>query len=63
MGASADRLATRFGVSRIEQDEYALNSHHSAARATAEGKLKPNICPVYAPTLIEVLLLFFLSSS
>jgi acetyl-CoA acyltransferase len=54
MGQSADRLATRFGVSRQEQDEYALYSHHSAAKAIQEGKLKPHITPVYYPTLVDV---------
>jgi len=54
MGHSADRLATRFGVTRRDQDEYALYSHHSAAKAIAEGKLKSHITPVLYPTLVEV---------
>ena len=53
MGHSADRLATRFGVTRRDQDEYALYSHHSAAKAIAEGKLKSHITPVLYPTLVE----------
>lgn len=46
MGHSSDRLAARFGVTRAEQDEYALNSHTKAAKAHAEGKLRPEIVPV-----------------
>ena len=54
MGQSADRLATAFGVTREEQDEYALRSHHNAAAAASSGFLQPHICPVLYPNLIEV---------
>lgn len=37
MGHSADRLADAFGVSRRESDEFALRSHHNAAKAHADG--------------------------
>merc|ERR550537_1971040 len=37
MGHSADRLADTFGVSRAESDEFALRSHHGAAKAHADG--------------------------
>ncbi|KAI6184445.1 hypothetical protein M3Y97_00596800 [Aphelenchoides bicaudatus] len=39
MGHSCDRLASTFGVSRREQDEFALRSHTLAEKATKEGKL------------------------
>ncbi|NWQ72163.1 ECHB enzyme, partial [Neopipo cinnamomea] len=39
MGHSADRLAAAFGVSRLEQDEYALRSHTLAKKAQDEGLL------------------------
>lgn len=39
MGHSADRLAAAFGVTRAEQDEYALRSHTLASKAQAAGKL------------------------
>lgn len=39
MGHSGDRLAAAFGVSRKEQDEFALRSHTLAEKATREGKL------------------------
>lgn len=37
MGSSSDRLAARFGVTRKEQDEFALRSHQNAANAHKEG--------------------------
>jgi acetyl-CoA acyltransferase len=39
MGHSADRLAAAFGVSRKEQDEYALRSHTLAQQAYDKGYL------------------------
>lgn len=47
MGESADRLAARFGVTRAEQDAYALRSHQGAA-AHAE-QLAEEIVPVVVP--------------
>lgn len=40
MGHSADRLAAAFGVSRLEQDEFALRSHTLAKKAQDEGLLQ-----------------------
>uniref|UniRef100_A0A3Q3WQK2 Trifunctional enzyme subunit beta, mitochondrial n=1 Tax=Mola mola TaxID=94237 RepID=A0A3Q3WQK2_MOLML len=40
MGHSADRLAAAFGVSRVEQDEFALRSHTLAKKAQDAGLLK-----------------------
>ncbi|XP_030577754.1 trifunctional enzyme subunit beta, mitochondrial [Archocentrus centrarchus] len=40
MGHSADRLAAAFGVSRAEQDEFALRSHTLAKKAQDEGLLQ-----------------------
>lgn len=39
MGHSADRLAAAFGVSRLEQDEFALRSHTLAKKAQDGGLL------------------------
>lgn len=47
MGVSADRLAARFGVTREEQDAYALRSHQGAA-ANREH-LAEEIMPVAVP--------------
>jgi len=49
MGANCERLAKRLGISREEQDRYALASHHRAARATEQGLLGRQIVPVRAP--------------
>eukprot|EP00516_Mucochytrium_quahogii_P006491 CAMPEP_0203749514 /NCGR_PEP_ID=MMETSP0098-20131031/4054_1 /ASSEMBLY_ACC=CAM_ASM_000208 /TAXON_ID=96639 /ORGANISM=" , Strain NY0313808BC1" /LENGTH=428 /DNA_ID=CAMNT_0050638587 /DNA_START=128 /DNA_END=1414 /DNA_ORIENTATION=+ len=46
MGHSSDRLASRFGVSRLEQDEFALRSQLNAARYHAEGLYNSEIIPV-----------------
>ncbi|KAM3860896.1 trifunctional enzyme subunit beta, mitochondrial [Diretmus argenteus] len=39
MGHSADRLAAAFGVSRVEQDEFAVRSHTLAKKAQDAGLL------------------------
>jgi len=49
MGESADRLAAAFGVTREEQDAYALRSHRAAARARADGRLAAQVVPVVVP--------------
>ncbi|XP_014859423.1 PREDICTED: trifunctional enzyme subunit beta, mitochondrial isoform X2 [Poecilia mexicana] len=40
MGHSADRLAAAFGVTRLEQDEFALRSHTLAKKAQEQGLLE-----------------------
>jgi hypothetical protein len=40
MGYSADKLASMFGVSRKDQDAFALRSHTMAKKATDEGLFK-----------------------
>ncbi len=47
MGQTAELLAREFGVSREEQDAFALESHHRAGRA--REKLAEEICPVFIP--------------
>lgn len=39
MGHSADRLAAAFGVTRLEQDEFAFRSHTLARKAQDAGLL------------------------
>ncbi len=53
MGQNCERLTKRLGISRQAQDEYALMSHHRAARATAEGWLARQIVPAYVPPYKE----------
>lgn len=46
MGHTAEEIARRFGVSREDQDAFAVRSHQKAAKAIAEGKFKDEIVPV-----------------
>ncbi|MBM7867367.1 acetyl-CoA C-acyltransferase [Heliobacterium gestii] len=46
MGITAENVAARFGVSREEQDLFALKSHQKAAQAQAEGRFIEEITPV-----------------
>ncbi|HWF46758.1 MAG TPA: acetyl-CoA C-acyltransferase, partial [Bryobacteraceae bacterium] len=46
MGLTAERLAQRYGISRQEADEFALESHKRALRAKAEGKFDEELIPV-----------------
>ncbi|MGG1613791.1 acetyl-CoA C-acyltransferase [Paenibacillus phoenicis] len=48
MGHTAERVAERFGISREDQDRFALASHQKAAQAIAEGKFKEEIVPFEA---------------
>ncbi|XP_041026502.1 3-ketoacyl-CoA thiolase 2, peroxisomal-like [Juglans microcarpa x Juglans regia] len=50
MGVTSENVAHRFGVTRQEQDQAAVESHRRAAAATASGKFKDEIIPV--PTKI-----------
>lgn len=46
MGVTSENVAHRFGVTRLEQDQAAVESHKKAAAATASGKFKDEIIPV-----------------
>lgn len=46
MGQDADLLAARLGISRTEQDEYAVRSHHLAAKAAQDGLLAKEISAI-----------------
>jgi acetyl-CoA acyltransferase len=48
MGLTAENVAERFGISREEQDRFALSSHQKAARAIKEGRFKEEIVPIPA---------------
>jgi len=49
MGETAENVAERYGISREEQDRYALLSQQRAARAVAEGRFRDEIVPVVVP--------------
>lgn len=53
MGESADKLAAMFGVSREEQDEYALLTHKRAAAAQEDGRLATELVPSSPPPSFE----------
>lgn len=54
MGESADRMAARFGASRQDQDEFAMRSHHLAAKATKEGLLDEELFAAKVPPKFNV---------
>ncbi len=49
MGENGERLAKRLGISRADQDAFALSSHLRAAKATADGLLRQEIVPALLP--------------
>ena len=49
MGMTAENLAVKYGISRQEQDEFALLSQQRAHEAIAAGRFKEEIVPVYVP--------------
>lgn len=55
MGESCDRMAAHFGISRKEQDEYALRSHKLAAKATDKGLLDQELLPASVPPEFETI--------
>lgn len=46
MGVTAENVASEFGVSRADQDTFALESQERAARAISEGRFADQITPV-----------------
>ena len=50
MPETAENVAEDFGVSRQDQDAFALRSQHKAARAMQNGRLAREITPVLVPT-------------
>ncbi len=47
MGQSAELMAKLNGISRADQDAWALSSHRKAAAAWADGRLAEEVAPVY----------------
>ena len=50
MGITAENLATKWGITREEQDALAAESHRRAAAAIAEGRFKSQIVPIVKQT-------------
>jgi acetyl-CoA acyltransferase len=49
MGESAEKMAKANGITREEQDRFALQSHQRAAEATASGRFKDEVMQVMVP--------------
>jgi acetyl-CoA C-acetyltransferase len=50
MGNTGENVAQKYGITREEQDEYAVNSHHKAVAAIKECRFKDQIIPVELPS-------------
>src|ERR1039458_3877892 len=50
MGNTGENVAEKYGVTREEQDEYALHSHRKAVAAIKEGRFVDQIVPVELPS-------------
>jgi acetyl-CoA C-acetyltransferase len=50
MGITAENLVTKWGITREEQDQLAVDSHRKAAAAIAEGRFKSQIVPIVKQT-------------
>src|SRR5947209_4186836 len=55
MGESAEKMAKENHISREAQDEFALQSHHRAAAATADGRFKNEVMTVVVPPAFETI--------
>jgi acetyl-CoA acyltransferase len=53
MGESAEKMAKANGITREEQDKFALQSHHRAAEATASGRFKSEVMSVIVPPAFD----------
>jgi len=49
MGETAENLATKYNISREEQDEFAFTSQKRAFAAITEGRFEEEITPVWVP--------------
>ena len=50
MGVTAENIASKWHISREEQDEYAVESHRRASMARREGLFKKQILPIEVKT-------------
>ncbi len=54
MGEAAERMAKENGISRRDQDRWALGSHRKAHAAAQDGRMGIEIAPVHVPPRYEV---------
>jgi acetyl-CoA acyltransferase len=52
MGLTAERVAKHYGISREDQDAFALSSHQKALAAQAAGRFKDELIPVSVTTAV-----------
>src|SRR5215510_3351489 len=50
MGMTGENVAEKYGISREEQDQFAVNSHRKAVAAIQECRFKSQIVPVEIPS-------------
>jgi acetyl-CoA C-acetyltransferase len=50
MGITGENVAEKYGITREEQDEFAVNSHRKAIAAMKECRVKSQIVPVEVPS-------------
>ena len=50
MGETAENVAKKYGITRAQQEEFAVVSHQKAAAAQAAGKLEAEIVPITTPS-------------
>src|SRR5579872_3749480 len=49
MGMTGENVAEKYGISREEQDEFAVNSHRKAVQAWKECRFKSQVIPIEIP--------------
>ncbi|HTA17383.1 MAG TPA: thiolase family protein, partial [bacterium] len=49
MGQTAEILANEFGISRLMQDEFSVQSHLKAAKSQEAGRFEREIAPLFCP--------------
>ncbi|AIZ64950.1 beta-ketoadipyl CoA thiolase [Hymenobacter sp. DG25B] len=50
MGETAENVARKYGITRLEQDEFAFNSQRKYHRAFEKGRFRREIVPVFVPS-------------
>ncbi len=55
MGESCDKMAAKFGITRREQDAYAMRSHQRATMATRDQLLDQELVPASIPPDFDVI--------
>src|SRR6478672_3787812 len=50
MGMTGENVAEKYGITREEQDEFAVNSHRKAVQAWKECRFKAQVIPIEIPS-------------